>query len=59
MTKQEAARLFQILLLSYGAELSPRDPDWLDYSDPKNVFTRDLETQCLSSPTRKSATKGD
>jgi hypothetical protein len=34
---------FQLLLLRYGAELSPRDPGWLDYSEPKNVFTRELE----------------
>jgi len=42
MTRQEAAMLFQVLLLSYGAELSPRDPGWLDYSEPKNVFTQGL-----------------
>jgi hypothetical protein len=35
---------FQLLMLSYGAELDIRDPAWLDYSEPKNVFTRKLET---------------
>jgi hypothetical protein len=41
--KETAALAFMALLVEYGAELSPRDPDWLDYAEPKNVFTRSLE----------------
>jgi hypothetical protein len=39
--KRNAALLFQMLLLSYGAGYSPRDTTWLDYSEPENVFTRE------------------
>lgn len=43
MSCAEAAALFMALLAKNGAGLSPRDPSWLDYSEPKNVFTRSLE----------------
>jgi hypothetical protein len=37
-----AAEAFQDLLLANGARREPRNPAWLDYSEPKNVFTRGL-----------------
>lgn len=40
-----AATFFQALLLGLGAELSPRDPQWLDYAEPKNVFTRHYDNR--------------
>ena len=42
-TTSEAADRFQNLLLLYGAEIQPRDKRWLDYTEPKNVFTRNLK----------------
>lgn len=40
MTSKEAATRFQQMLLDSGALFAPRDPKWLDYREPKNVFTR-------------------
>lgn len=42
MTKDEAAKEFQKLMLLYGAEIWLRDDRWFDYTEPKNVFTRNL-----------------
>jgi hypothetical protein len=38
-TARSAAQLFQWLLFVNGADVEPRDPGWLDYTEPKNVFT--------------------